>query len=159
MANKNHAFMQLAINEARKNLELLNGGPFGACIIKKGKILALSRNTVIKNNDPTSHAELNAIKITTKKLKNFNLSGCKIYSTTEPCPMCFSAIHWAKIDKIYYGTKIDDVKKLGFNELAIKNTLMKKLGKSKVKIYPKFMLKECKELLSDWKKLPTKIKY
>lgn len=155
----NKKFMQLAIKEAKKNLKSIDGGPFGACIVKKDKVLALSRNTIVKNNDPTNHAEMNAIRIASKKLKNFDLSGCEIYSTTEPCPMCFSAIHWANIDKIYYGTSIDDSRKLGFNELTITNALMKKIGKSKVKIYPKCMLEECKELLCEWEKLGNKIKY
>ncbi|MFC1808296.1 nucleoside deaminase [Candidatus Omnitrophota bacterium] len=151
-------YMQLAVNEARKNLKSLDGGPFGACIVKKGRILAISRNTVLKN-DATCHAETNAIREASKKLKTYDLSGCEIYSTTEPCPMCFSAIHWANIDKIIYGTKIADVKKLGFNELVISNNQMKKLGKSKVKIVPGILLAECKQLLSDWSKLDQTLVY
>lgn len=154
----NKKFMKLAINEARINLKIFRGGPFGACIVKKGKILAVSRNTVLKK-DPTSHAEINAIRIASNKLRSYDLSGCVIYSTTEPCPMCFSAIHWAKIGKIIYGTSISDVKKLGFNEMPITNKKMRILGKSSVNIYPRFMLGECKRLLSDWDKLENKIVY
>ncbi len=84
--------MRMAIREARKNLKKMDGGPFGACIVRGGRILAVSRNMVLKN-DATCHAEMNAIRIASKKVKGFDLSGCTIYSTTEPCPMCFSAIH------------------------------------------------------------------
>jgi len=147
--------MQSAICEARKNLKLLHGGPFGACIVKNNKILAVTRNTVLINSDPTCHAEINAIRIASKKIGNHDLSGCVIYSTTEPCPMCFSAIHWAKIDEIVYGTLIQNVKKLGFNELSIPNQKMKSIGKSKVKITKNFLKDECMRLLKDWSDLAS----
>jgi len=151
----NKKFMELAIKEAQKNLRDMQGGPFGACIVKKGRVIATARNTVLKN-DATCHAEINAIKIASKKLRTFDLSGCEIYSTTEPCPMCFSAIHWAKIGKIYYGTNIADVQKRGFNELAVSNSVLKKLGQSKVKVVKDFARKECLGLLQDWDQLPAK---
>lgn len=150
--------MQLAINEARKNLKDIQGGPFGACIVKKGRVIALARNTVL-THDPTGHAEINAIRAAAKKLQTFDLSGCEIYSTTEPCPMCFAAIHWAKIEKIYYGTNIADVQKRGFNELAITNNRLKKLGRSKVKIVKDFIREECLGLLQDWDLLAEKQTY
>ena len=148
-------FMLLATLEARKNFKSKEGGPFGACIVKNGKVVSLARNTVLKN-DATCHAEINAIRIASRKLKTFDLSGCHVYSTTEPCPMCLSAIHWARIGKLYYGTTIRDVKKLGFNELPISALEMKKIGKSKLKIYPAFATPVCLKLLSDWNKLPDK---
>jgi len=148
-------FMHLAIREARKNIKSMDGGPFGACIVKDGKVISLARNTVLKN-DATCHAEINAIRKASRRLKNFDLCGCVIYSTTEPCPMCFSAIHWARIDALYYGTTIADVKKLGFNELSIPVSLMKKRGKSQLKITSKFYTPECLKLLSDWDKLENK---
>jgi guanine deaminase len=151
----NKKFMELAIKEARKNLREMQGGPFGACIVKKGRVIAVARNTVLKQ-DATCHAEINAIRLAAKKLGTFDLSGCEIYSTTEPCPMCFSAIHWAKIGKIYYGTSITDVRKRGFNELAISNRLLKKLGQSKVKIVGIFARTECLGLLRDWDRIPEK---
>ena len=154
----NKKFMLLAIKEAQKNLSALKGGPFGACIVKKGRVIATARNTVLKN-DATCHAEINAIRIASKKLRTIDLSGCEIYSTTEPCPMCFSAIHWAKIGNIYYGTNIADVQKRGFNELAISNSVLKKLGHSTVKIVKDFARKECLGLLQDWDQLPAKRVY
>lgn len=150
--------MRMAIKEAGKNLKKIEGGPFGACIVKKGKVLAVAKNTVLRG-DATSHAEVNAIRIASKKLKSFDLSGCQIYSTTEPCPMCFSAIHWAKIDMIVFGTSVADAIKLGFNELKITNNKMKTLGKSRVKIFPEFMYKECKQLYKEWNALESKVLY
>ncbi len=151
-------YMQLAINQARKNFKSLSGGPFGATIVKGGKIIAVACNRVLKN-DPTAHAEVEAIRKAAKKLKTYDLSGCLIYSTTEPCLMCFGAIHWARINTIIYGTTINDAKSIGFNELRLSNARLKALGKSKVKIIPRFLRLECKKLFSDWGKLNKKIIY
>jgi len=151
-------YMRLAIKEARKNIKSIEGGPFGACIVKGSEILSVKRNLVLKN-DATSHAEINAIRAASHRIKSFDLSGCIIYSTTEPCPMCFSAIHWARIDMIVYGTTIADVKKSGFNELTISNDKMRDLGKSDVKIVPGFLLEECACLLKEWDSLENKVFY
>ena len=148
-------YMILAIKEARKNLKTADGGPFGACIVKGGKVIAASRNTVLKE-DATCHAEIKAIRLASKRLKHFDLSRCIIYSTTEPCPMCFSAIHWARLEAVIYGTNIADVKKLGFHELGISARKMKTTGKSGVKIFPGFMRKECLRLLADWNNIEEK---
>ncbi len=142
-------YMQLAIQEARKNIMSMDGGPFGACIVKDDKVISVARNNVLRS-DATAHAEINAIRLASKQLQTYNLSGCVIYSTTEPCPMCFSAIHWSRIDMIIYGTSIQDVKKIGFNELCLSNSKMKMLGKAKMKIKSGFLLNECKILLEDW---------
>ena len=150
--------MCLAIREAGKNLKNMDGGPFGACIVKNGKVIGLGRNTVLKN-DATCHAEINAIRKASKKMGSFDLAGSVIYSTTEPCPMCFSAIHWARIGHIYYGTTIADAKAIGFNELYISNKTMKKMGKSRIKLTPDLMRKECLELFKKWSILPNKELY
>jgi tRNA(Arg) A34 adenosine deaminase TadA len=151
-------FMSLALKEAGKNLSDMRGGPFGACIVKGGKVIAVSRNTVLKR-DATCHAEVNAIRMASKKLKNYDLSGCSIYSTTEPCPMCFSAIHWSGIDMLVYGNTIADAKKIGFNELPISSARMKKLGRAKIKIIAGFMRDEANQLFKRWSKLPGKKLY
>jgi tRNA(Arg) A34 adenosine deaminase TadA len=143
--------MRLAIKEARKNLLTLEGGPFGACIVKGGRVIAVGRNAVLVS-DATSHAEVNAIRIASKRLKDFDLSGCVIYSTTEPCPMCFSAIHWARLDTVIYGTTIADAKKLGFNELGISARKMRAVGRSRVKIVSGFERRSCLRLMKDWDK-------
>ena len=142
--------MQAAIDEAMRYLGKEGGGPFGACIVKNGQVLVSACNTVLADTDPTCHAEVNAIRKAAKKLGTFDLSGCTIYSTTEPCPMCFSAIHWARIDAIVSGTAIKDVQDLGFNELEISNQTMKSQGKSPVFLVPNFMRNECLDLLQAW---------
>jgi len=154
----NKKYMRLALNEARKNFKKMDGGPFGSCIVKGGRVLAISRNMVLKK-DATCHAEINAIRQASKKIKNFDLSGCSIYSSTEPCPMCFSAIHWARIDTLIYGTGIKDARRLGFNELAISVGKMKKIGRCAVKIHGGFLFDECKGLLKEWDRLENKIAY
>ncbi|MBU0532674.1 nucleoside deaminase [Patescibacteria group bacterium] len=143
--------MKNAIEIAKKGVRKGNS-PFGACIVKGKTVIAVAHNTVLKRKDATDHAEINAIHKACKKLRNHELRGCTIYSTTEPCPMCFSAIHWAKIDKIVFGTKIADVKKLGFSELTISAGKMKKLGRSKVKVRGDYMRKKNLELLKMWEK-------
>ena len=158
MIKLNEQYMDLAINEANKNFKKLEGGPFGACIVKEDKIIAIARNTVLKG-DATCHAEINAIRKASKRMKTFDLSGCIIYSTTEPCPMCFSAIHWAKINTVVYGATISDAKKAGFNELTISTNRMKTLGKCTMKIYSKFKKNECTELLKKWTLLEDKMVY
>lgn len=150
--------MQLAIKEAKKNFSTMQGGPFGACIVKENKVIAQTNNTVLRD-DATCHAEINAIRRASRKLRTYNLSGCVIYSTTEPCPMCFSAIHWARISTIIYGNNICDAKKIGFNELNISSRVMKKLGKAKTKIISGVLRKECNYLFKQWDKLANKKLY
>lgn len=94
-------YMQLAIDLAKENVKKGFGGPFGAVIVKNGEVIAQAANSVTSTNDPTAHAEVNAIRQACKKLNTFNLSGCEIYASCEPCPMCLSAIYWARIDKVY----------------------------------------------------------
>jgi len=150
--------MELAIHEARKNLRKLDGGPFGACVVKGGQVVAIARNTVLRG-DATAHAEINAIRKACRKLGTHDLSGGVIYSTTEPCPMCFSAVHWARIGTIVYGTGIADAKRAGFHELEISNVKLKSVGRSKVRIVKDVLRPECLELLRRWSVLPDKRTY
>jgi len=143
-------FMQLAIDEAMKNVISGDGGPFGACIVKDGQVLAVGRNTVLSNHNPTQHAEINAISAATSKLGNHLLSDCIVYSTTEPCPMCFSAIHWSNAKRIVFGTRIEDVAAMGFNELSISNEVMKEKGNSKLIIEAGVEREACLALLKTW---------
>lgn len=158
MLKNNEIFMQKAIDIAKIGIQN-NQTPFGATIVKDGEVVTSSHNQVWSTTDITAHAEVNAIREACKKLNSVDLSGCVIYSTCEPCPMCFSAIHWAKIDKIIYGATIEDAKKAGFNELEIHNKTMKKLGKSKLKIKKRVLQKECKELFDIWGKQEDKKVY
>jgi len=148
----------MSIKEASLNIKKMEGGPFGACIVRGSRIIAIARNKVLVS-DATAHAEINAIRIASKRLKTFDLSGCSIYTTTEPCPMCFSAIHWARINEVFYGTTISDVKRIGFNEMSIASIKMKRLGKSKIKIRSGFLRNECLDLLKSWEKLDYKVLY
>ncbi|MFA5724021.1 MAG: nucleoside deaminase [Candidatus Pacearchaeota archaeon] len=111
--------MDLAIKEAFLGIRKKDGGPFGAVIVKNGKVIARGHNEVLKNNDPTSHGEIVAIRKAGKKLKNFDLSGCEIYTSCYPCPMCLAAIYWARIKTVYYGCSESDAEKLGFDDKLI----------------------------------------
>ena len=145
--------MILAIESALEGIEKGEGGPFGACIVRRGEVVAVAHNTVLRDNDPTAHAEINAIRAAAKKLGTWNLSGCEIYSTTEPCPMCFAAIHWARIRRVYFGTTIDDVAKLGFNEIPLPTLKFKEIAGLEIEIVPGYMREECLKLLEKWKTL------
>lgn len=118
----NKKFMLEAIRVANENIEN-QGGPFGAVIVKDGEIIAASGNSVTIDNDPTAHAEVNTIRKACKRLDTFNLEGCEIYSSCEPCPMCLSAIYWAHIDKLYYATTKDDAASIGFDDSFIYHEL------------------------------------
>jgi len=126
-------YMCQAIAKARSGIAK-GQSPFGACIVKDGKIVALEHNTVWKNCDPTAHAEVAAIRKAARKTGAINLSGCTIYSTCEPCPMCFSACHWARIGRIVYGARIEDAKKIGFHEFPIHDSTLKDIGRCPIEI-------------------------
>ena len=142
-------FMRLAIEKAKEGIR--NGQtPFGACVVKNNEVVACVHNVVWDTTDITAHAEVHAIREACKKLGTIDLSGCVIYSTCEPCPMCFSACHWARIDKIVFGARIEDAQKAGFNELSISNTQMKELGHSPIKIEPDFLRDENRAVFQEW---------
>ncbi|MBQ8984800.1 nucleoside deaminase [Candidatus Saccharibacteria bacterium] len=110
-------FMEAAIAEARAGIQNNDGGPFGAVVVKDGAIVASGHNHVLSNNDSTCHGEIDAIRKAEQGLKTYDLSGCEIYTTSEPCPMCLAAILWANVDKVYYGCTIEDNEKIGFRDL------------------------------------------
>ncbi|MBU0469510.1 MAG: nucleoside deaminase [Candidatus Omnitrophica bacterium] len=141
--------MQMAMEKAREGVQK-GQTPFGACIVKDNKVLSCVHNTVWKTTDITAHAEVQAIRKACKEINYIDLSGSVIYSTCEPCPMCFSAIHWANISTIVYGAKIKDAKSAGFHELTISNRRMKKIGGSPVEIIEGFLRKENVELFKEW---------
>ncbi len=111
-------FMRRAIRISIDNINQ-NGGPFGAVIVKDGQIVAESGNRVTENLDPTAHAEIMAIRQACEKLKTFDLSGCEIYSSCEPCPMCLSAIYWARLDALYFANTKEDAKRIDFDDSFI----------------------------------------
>lgn len=112
----NHDYMQMAIEEARIGITQKHGGPFGSVIVKDGKIISKGHNMVLKNNDPTAHGEMMAIRKAGEILGTHDLSGCTLYTTGEPCHMCLCAILWANIDKVYYGCTIADNGLIGFRD-------------------------------------------
>ena len=118
-------YMRVAKELADNNLKTNVGGPFGACIVKDGRIIGRGSNHVIENNDPTLHAEIMAIKDACKNLNTYDLSGCEIYTSCYPCPMCLSAIMWANIHKIYYGNTKEDAANIGFRDKYIYDTISK----------------------------------
>lgn len=149
MSQDEERFMRSAIISAREGIEA-GQSPFGACIVQGDKIIALAHNTVWKDTDITAHAEIVAIRLACKRLETIDLSGSVIYSTCEPCPMCFSACHWARISKIVFGARIEDAQKAGFNELNISNERMKQISDSSVEIIGDFLRDDCVELFQVW---------
>lgn len=119
MDKENVEFMKKALEIASGNASTQGGGPFGAVIVKDGKVVSAAGNTVTPDNDPTAHAEVNAIRNACKELKTFDLSGCVLYTSCEPCPMCLSASYWARIEKIYFAAGRDDAAKAGFSDAFI----------------------------------------
>ena len=111
-------FMSLAVEEARKGIRAGHGGPFGSVIVRNGEVVASGHNMVVANNDPTCHGEVSTIREACKKLGTFDLSGCEIYTTGEPCPMCLGACLWANLERIYYGATSLDIDAIGFRDDA-----------------------------------------
>ena len=119
MEKESLKFMKRALELASKNASSTDGGPFGALVVKDGVIISKAGNSVAPDNDPTAHAEINAIREACKKLGSFDLSGSLLYTSCEPCPMCLAAAYWAKIDKIYFSANRHDAAKAGFSDAFI----------------------------------------
>ena len=150
-------FMKRAIE---LSIESVNngGGPFGCIVVKNEKIVSEGSNKVTSTNDPTAHGEIVAIREACKKLNNFNLSGFKIFSTAEPCPMCLSAIYWARIDKIYYANTREDAQKIDFDDSLIYSEFKKKIDKRKIPMI-QMMRDEALKAFELWDKKADKVKY
>ena len=116
-------FMDEAIAEAASGVAAGEGGPFGAVVVKDGKVVARGHNQVIAHGDPTAHAEVQAIRAACRELGTFDLAGCEIYATCEPCPMCFAAIHWARLDRVRFGASRADAAAIGFDDDEIYRVL------------------------------------
>jgi tRNA(Arg) A34 adenosine deaminase TadA len=157
MTDKRKKFMQRAI-ELSINSVHNHGGPFGAVIVKGDKIIAEAANSVTQTNDPTAHAEVNAIRLATKELGTFNLSGCEIYTSCEPCPMCLGAIYWAHLDKIYYGNSKDDAANIGFDDSFIYKEIDLPKEERHLKAI-QFLPNEAKVAFEKWQEKEDKIEY
>lgn len=112
-------YMKIATDLSEDNLKTKNGGPFGACVVKNNQIIGASSNQVLRSNDPTAHAEIEAIRQACQTINSYDLSDCELYTTCFPCPMCLSAIIWSNIKKVYYGNSTEDVEKIGFRDKYI----------------------------------------
>ena len=150
-------FMKRAIELSIKSVNN-GGGPFRSVIVKGDKIIAEGANKVTATNDPTAHGEIVAIREACTKLNNFSLNGCELYSTCEPCPMCLSAIYWARIDKIYYANTREDARKIDFDDSLIYTELQKSIDKRKIPMI-QIMGNEALKAFELWDKKKDKIKY
>ncbi len=150
-------FMKRAIE---LSIESINsgGGPFGSVIVKDNKIISEGMNRVTVNNDPTAHGEIVAIRAATKVLNDFNLKGCELYTSTEPCPMCYSAIFWSRIDKIYYANTKEDAQKINFDDSLIYSELQQSINKRKIPMI-QLMRKEALVAFELWDKKTDKVEY
>ncbi len=143
-------FMRQAIRITRDGIAA-GQSPFGAVIVKDGTVVAAAHNTVWRDTDPTAHAEVNCIRKAAKALNTIFLHGCTLYSTTEPCPMCLAAIHWAKIDKVVFGACIADAAEAGFCELHVDARVLAELGKSPLVVESGLLARECAALFGEWR--------
>ena len=149
--------MRMAYEEAKQGIEARDGGPFGCVIVKDDRIVARGHNEVVKTNDPTAHAEMVAIRKASQALKTFSLEGCTLYVTGEPCPMCFSAIHWAHIDKVIYCNTKADAAAIGFDDAFITEII---LGKQPDPVpFVHQPDNRCHRLFRQWYDDPDKVPY
>lgn len=141
-------YMQVAIDEAYDGINQHHGGPFGSVVVKNGEIVGKGHNKVIKENDPTAHGEIEAIRDACKNLGTFNLSDCELYTTAEPCPMCLGAILWSNISKVYYGCSRIDTNNINFRDDKFYK-FFENNDKSIVKLI-EHRRKQCLKLFSDF---------
>jgi tRNA(Arg) A34 adenosine deaminase TadA len=151
-------FMREAVRLSRVKMQAGQGGPFGAVVVRNGKIVARGWNKVTSSNDPTAHAEVTAIREACKKLKTFQLDDCELYTSCEPCPMCLSAIYWARFKKVYYANTRRDAAKIDFDDDLIYREVAQPISK---RIIPmKQLLRgEAIKVFTEWKNKSDKIRY
>lgn len=153
----NEKFMRLAIEKSLESVDN-GGGPFGAVVVKEGEVVAVASNSVTLDNDPTAHAEVNAIRTACKKLGTFDLSGCEIYASCEPCPMCLASIYWARIGKLYYANTQTDADKIGFSDNFIYDEFAKPESERSIKVV-KMLRNEAIKAFENWKNKEDKTEY
>jgi len=157
ISDNDFLFMRRAIELSLENVKA-GGGPFGAVIAKNGEILAESCNLVTRLKDPTAHAEINVIREAAQKLENFDLSGCVLYTSCEPCPMCLGAIYWAKIDKVVFANTTDDARKIDFNDAYIYEEISRPLQERSIG-FRQILRDEALEAFKAWEKSENKVEY
>jgi guanine deaminase len=152
------SFMRQAIDLAAANLISLKGGPFGAVVVKDGRIVGRGANAVTSSNDPTAHAEVMAIRDACKNLNTFQLDGCEIYSSCEPCPMCLGAIYWARPSKLYFAAGRQDAANAGFDDSYIYEQIPLPANQRDI-ITKQFLTEEAVVVFNDWIKMEQKNPY
>lgn len=157
MLDDDFLFMRRAIDLSLKNVKK-GGGPFGAVVTRNGEILAESCNLVTETNDPTAHAEINVIRTAARKLNTFDLSGCVIYSSCEPCPMCLGAIYWARIDKVVFANTTSDARNIGFNDALIYEEISRPSQERKVE-FREILREEALKAFKAWEESENKVEY
>ena len=158
MEDRQHQFMRKAIALSLKNIHLSQGGPFGALIVKDGVIIAQGTNQVTVNNDPTAHAEIVAIRQASQKLATFQLLGCELYTSCEPCPMCLGAIYWARIARVYYANTQADAAQIGFDDQFIYQEFQLPINQRKLTMV-QIMKEEAKKAFELWAETKDKVNY
>ena len=153
-----NVFMARAIQLAVENVRSGRGGPFGCVIVKDGSVVAEAANQVTATNDPTAHAEILAIRQACQKLGSFELTGCDLYTSCEPCPMCLSASYWARVDKIYFASLAEDAAKSGFDDSAIYVEIAKPHAQRQIPMI-QMMREEALTAFRAWEENPGKIPY
>ena len=148
-------FMRLAVQAAWQGLGK-GEMPFGACIVRKEQVLSVLHNSAKANIDTTAHAEVQAIREASRQLRTLELAGCVIYSTCEPCPMCFTACLWAKIGRIVYACRIEDAEKAGIRQIPISSSRMKQLGQSDVQLVGDLLREDSLKLFEAWSRGKTR---
>jgi len=151
-------FMREAIRLSFETMRSNTGGPFGAVVVKDGKIIARGYNKVVSTNDPTAHAEVVAIREACKVLNDFQLTGCEIYTSCEPCPMCLSAIYWARPDKVYYANTKEDAARIDFDDAFIYKEIGCELKDRKISV-EQLLQEEAIEAFNEWKRKADKVSY
>ncbi len=141
--------MRLAVRKTEEGIAA-GQAPFGSVITKDGEVVAVTHNTVWRTGDPTAHAEINCIRQAASVLKSISLRGCTLYSTTEPCPMCLAAIHWAKIDRVVFGASIADAQAAGFCELCVDAKVLAEMGRSHLQVEGGVLRDQCAALFERW---------
>lgn len=152
-----HAPMQVAIDEALRGVTAGDGGPFGAVVVKDGEVIARGHNNVVRTHDPTAHAEVTAIRGACAALGRFDLHDCELYTTCEPCPMCYAAAWWARIPVIYYGCSRDDAGRIGFDDAAIYDDLGGRIPRQVRMVQTG--RDECLEPMRVWQEKPDRVPY
>ncbi len=151
-------FMRRAIELSRKGMEAGDGGPFGAVIVKEGKIVGEGWNRVLVTNDPTAHGEVVAIRESAKSLASFNLKGCDLYTSAQPCPMCLGAIYWSRIDRVYYGNSVKDSAAIGFDDEFFYQQLMRRPRERQVSEV-QVLAHEARQVFNDYAAKPDRVRY